>query len=86
MIFFIFTSQIQVHAHLLHNAMKKEIETANDLAKNIKQLIEQSKDQVALSVNTSLSMMYWQIGVRINSEIMQNQRAEYGKKIVFSLC
>ena len=66
--------------------MKKEIETANDLAKNIKQLIEQSKDQVALSVNTSLSMMYWQIGVRINSEIMQNQRAEYGKKIVFSLC
>lgn len=26
--------------------------------------------------------MYWHIGNRINSEILENQRAEYGKQIV----
>ncbi len=26
--------------------------------------------------------MYWQIGKRINTEVLGNQRAEYGKQIV----
>jgi predicted nuclease of restriction endonuclease-like (RecB) superfamily len=29
--------------------------------------------------------LYWQIGKRINEEILQNQRAEYGKEIVSAL-
>jgi hypothetical protein len=29
-----------------------------------------------------LTMMYWHIGERINREVLDNQRAEYGKQIV----
>jgi predicted nuclease of restriction endonuclease-like (RecB) superfamily len=51
----------------------------------IKTLIEQSKQQLALTVNATLSLLYWQIGKRIKEEILQNQRAEYGKEIVATL-
>ncbi len=51
----------------------------------VKQLIEQGKQQVAVSVNTTMSMLYWQIGKRINDDILQNQRAEYGKQIIPTL-
>jgi predicted nuclease of restriction endonuclease-like (RecB) superfamily len=40
---------------------------------------------LAITVNATLSLLYWQIGKRINEEILQNQRAEYGKEIVSAL-
>lgn len=55
------------------------------LAIDIKQLIAQSREQVAVAVNSAISMLYWQIGKRINKDVLQNQRAEYGKEIVVSL-
>ncbi len=55
------------------------------LASEIKELIEQSRQQVAVAVNSGMSMLYWQIGKRINEEVLQKQRAEYGKEIVVSL-
>ena len=55
------------------------------LFSEIKQLIEQSKNNVALSVNAEMTMLYWNIGKRINSEVLQNERAEYGKQIVSTL-
>lgn len=51
----------------------------------IKSLIEQSKNQVALSVNATMTMLYWQIGKRINEEALKEKRAEYGKQIVATL-
>lgn len=56
-----------------------------NLFSSVKQLIEQSKRQVAISVNATMSMLYWQIGRKINDEILQNKRAEYGKTIVVTL-
>ena len=56
-----------------------------DLVKEISLYIEESKQQLAITVNATLSLLYWQIGKRINEEILQNQRAEYGKEIVASL-
>ncbi|MCD4790972.1 MAG: PDDEXK nuclease domain-containing protein [Bacteroidales bacterium] len=53
--------------------------------REIKSFIEQSKQQVAVTVNVSLSMLYWQIGKRINEEILKSKRAEYGKQIVATL-
>jgi hypothetical protein len=44
----------------------------------IKSFIEQSKQLVAISVNSTLSLLYWQIGKRINEEILNSKRAEYG--------
>ena len=48
----------------------------------VKTLIERSKQQVALTVNANLSMLYWEIGKRINDEILQNKRAEYGGQVI----
>ena len=56
--------------------------TNNILFEQIKNLIEQTKNNVAVAVNSSLTMMYWHIGKLINDEILQNKRAEYGKEIV----
>jgi predicted nuclease of restriction endonuclease-like (RecB) superfamily len=59
--------------------------TNNSLFEQIRNLIEQTKNNVAISVNSSLTMMYWEIGNRINQNILKNQRAEYGKEIVVTL-
>ena len=56
--------------------------TNNSLFEQIKNLIEQTKNNVAIAVNSSLTIMYWHIGKIINDEILQNKRAEYGKEIV----
>lgn len=58
----------------------------NSLFVSIKELIEQSKQQVAITVNAAMSMLYWQIGKRINEEINLKSRTEtYGKQIVATL-
>ena len=51
----------------------------------IKALIVQSRQQLAVSVNSALSLLYWQIGKRINEEILINTRADYGQQIMESL-
>ncbi|MEO6283609.1 MAG: PDDEXK nuclease domain-containing protein [Dyadobacter sp.] len=52
---------------------------------SVKRLIEESKLQIAVSVNASMSLLYWQIGKAINIEVLQDKRAEYGKQIVGTL-
>ncbi len=59
--------------------------TNKSLFEKIKNLIEQTKQNVAISVNSSLTIMYWEIGNKINQDILKNQRAEYGKEIVVTL-
>jgi predicted nuclease of restriction endonuclease-like (RecB) superfamily len=62
-----------------------ELNKKNDLIVEIKSMIEQSKQQVAASVNAAITLLYWQIGKRINEEILLNSRADYGKQIVHTL-
>ncbi len=57
----------------------------NDLFDELSQLIEQSKQQVAVQANSAVTILFWQIGNRINQDILQNKRAEYGKQIVPTL-
>ena len=52
------------------------------LIQDLRQIIEQSRGQVAATANYAQTMMYWHIGERINREVLGNQRAEYGKQIV----
>ena len=52
------------------------------LIKDLRQIIEQARGQVAATANYAQTMMYWHIGERINREVLGNQRAEYGKQIV----
>ena len=51
----------------------------------IKNIIEETKTKTAVAVNSALTMMYWYIGHRINVEILQNERAGYGKEILATL-
>ena len=55
------------------------------LLQDLKDLIEESRSTVIVTVNAALTMLYWQIGKRINKEILRGERAEYGKQIVASL-
>ena len=51
----------------------------------IRTLIEDTKKQVAITVNASLAMLYWNIGKRINEEVLLQNKADYGKQVVASL-
>lgn len=56
------------------------------LFSEIKTLIETSKKNVAVSVNAEMTLLYWNIGKRINEELGEQSRAEnYGKQIVATL-
>lgn len=48
-------------------------------------MIDTSRENVAIAVNSEITLLYWKIGKRINEEILGNERAEYGKRIVISL-
>jgi hypothetical protein len=63
----------------------KKINTEKKLFTDVAKLIEESKKCVAHTVNATLSLLYWKIGDRINADVLQNKRAEYGKQIVVSL-
>lgn len=52
---------------------------------DIRILIAESRNSVTQFVNSALTMLYWQIGKRINTEILKGERADYGKQIVVSL-
>ncbi len=52
------------------------------LIQDLRQIIEQARGHVATTANYALTTMYWNIGERINREVLDNQRAEYGKQIV----
>lgn len=51
----------------------------------IKNLIDKARQNIAVSVNSATTILYWNIGARVNNEILNNQRAEYGKEIIKSL-
>ncbi|MDP3914735.1 MAG: DUF1016 N-terminal domain-containing protein [Bacteroidota bacterium] len=65
--------------------MAESLQINTGLIGEIKSLIEKSKQNIAISVNSEMTLLYWQIGQRINSEILMDSRAEYGKQIVVSL-
>ena len=52
------------------------------LVEDLRDLIQQTRSGVAQAVNSALVQLYWQIGTRIRTEILKNERAEYGKQIV----
>ena len=72
--------------------MAKKLAKANSkvilsdgLVDDLRDLIQQTRSGVAQTVNSALVQMYWQIGNRIRSEVLENERADYGKQIVSAL-
>ena len=54
----------------------------NKIISDIRALIEQTRSQVAATVNAGMTLMYWHIGERINRDVLHGERAAYGKQIV----
>jgi len=67
--------------------MGKNVEDiiVSDFYRDIRRLIEETRCTVALTVNAAMTMLYWQIGKRINEEVLKGKRARYGEEIVSSL-
>lgn len=56
-----------------------------DLIEELRQLINEARSRVAATVNAELTMLYWQIGTRLRTEVLNNERAEYGEQIVVTV-
>jgi predicted nuclease of restriction endonuclease-like (RecB) superfamily len=65
--------------------MGKLSKNETPLFSEISRLIELSRQHVAVTVNAEITMLYWNIGKRINDDILKNRRAEYGKQIIHAL-
>jgi predicted nuclease of restriction endonuclease-like (RecB) superfamily len=55
------------------------------LVEEISKLIEESQSRALIQANSTITLLFWHIGDRINKEILNNKRAYYGKQVVFSL-
>jgi len=56
-----------------------------DLFQSIVSLIDGTRERVASTVNSELTLLYWKIGKQINEDILKNNRADYGKTVVLEL-
>lgn len=63
----------------------KNLSLEKKLFSEIKNLIDDSKRQLSIKVNQTMTLLYWNIGKSINENILQNKRADYGKEIVSEL-
>lgn len=65
--------------------MNENLSPLASIVTDVKQLIEQSRHKVALAINAELTLLYWNVGRRINLDVLGNERAEYGQQVVKSL-
>ena len=52
---------------------------------NLRRLINEARERAAVAVNRELTLMHWHIGDHIRRDILQEERAVYGERIVSSL-
>jgi predicted nuclease of restriction endonuclease-like (RecB) superfamily len=59
--------------------------TEKVLLKELAFLIDESQQHIKYNVNSAIALLFWHIGRRINITILQNKRADYGKRIVVTV-
>lgn len=64
---------------------QKPVTTDGTLLHDVRRLIEEARSAVAVTVNSALTMLYWQVGKRMNEENLKGERGGYGEEIVVSL-
>ena len=55
------------------------------LIRDLRALIIEARMNVARTINTELTLLYWHIGQRIRQDILKKRRAAYGREIVAAL-
>ena len=62
-----------------------ELSNKKELFQKIIELIHSANDFVTKTVNSSILILYWNIGKTVQLEIVKSDRADYGKGIIESL-
>lgn len=69
--------------------MKKELKKTEIqeevLFGDVCQIIEGARNRCATYVNAEICLTNWTVGKRIKEDVLYNQRADYGKQVVFNL-
>ena len=52
------------------------------LIEDVRALILQARERLAVAINAEMTLLYWHIGVRIRKDVLLLERAEYGKQIL----
>jgi predicted nuclease of restriction endonuclease-like (RecB) superfamily len=65
--------------------MSNLISKKEGLLQSIITLINDTRRNVAVTVNSELTTLYWHIGKEINESILKNEKADYGKTIIKEL-
>ena len=55
------------------------------LLTDLRQMIMQARESVARAIDSGLTMLYWNVGLRIRQDILKKKRASYGEEIVSAL-
>jgi predicted nuclease of restriction endonuclease-like (RecB) superfamily len=55
------------------------------LLHDLASIIENGKREITAQINSTLTLVYWQVGFKINTYILENQRAEYSQETVANL-
>jgi len=58
------------------------LQNHQQLITDLKELVDMTRGQVAVQVNSAMVVLYWKIGQRINEDVLGNKRAEYGKDVI----
>lgn len=52
------------------------------LLADLREIIRRGKSQAVAAVNSALTLTYWHVGQRINTEVLRGERAAYGKQVI----
>ena len=70
---------------MVTNNTKPSVFVDGRLVEDIRELIESTKSRFAQTANAALVTLYWNVGKRIKTDILGNERAQYGREIVSAL-
>ena len=59
--------------------------SSTGLLSELRGLIEQARQHVAQTANSTLTLLYWKVGDRFRREVLNDGRAEYGNQILATL-
>ncbi|MBI9015614.1 MAG: DUF1016 family protein [Clostridiales bacterium] len=62
-----------------------EINKDSQVLHDIKKLIIETKKSVQSNINSEMVILYWNVGRRVRTAIMESEKAQYGKEIVDTL-
>lgn len=65
--------------------MSGALEGGDALAGDVRRLIDDARRRASAAVNAELTLLYWKVGRRIGQEVLGDERAEYGKRVISSL-